>query len=261
MTGAAMTGVATAGVAKTGVELRPLVFLDLDDTVFQTRRKNADAAVVGAVDRHGAPLSFMTPGQVALVNWLQATTQVVPTTGRSTEALDRVQVPFRHGAICSFGGVIRRPDGTPDPAWHTRLADLAAAAAPDLFAIAEAVAARAAATNLDIRHRVIVDADLPLYLSVKHNQYDAAALAPLAPWLRGLLADGWRVHLNGNNLAVMPPFLDKAHAVRWFRDHIAGPHPFALGLGDSLSDRDYLLACDIAAVPAASQLATRLTGV
>lgn len=52
----------------------------------------------------------------------------------------------------------------------------------------------------------------------------------MADWLRAEVPAGWRVHLNGNNLAVLPPFLDKAHAVRWFRDHIAGPHPFALGI-------------------------------
>ena len=119
---------------------------------------------------------------------------------------------------------------------------------------------RIAAQALDIRHTIVVDAGLPLYLSVKHNRADHDALATLAAWLRPALPAGWRLHLNGNNLAVMPSFLDKVHAVRWFRTRVAAPHPFAFGLGDSLSDLDYLAACDIAAMPAGSQLLARLTG-
>ena len=104
------------------------------------------------------------------------------------------------------------------------------------------------------------DAGLDLYLSVKHNAAAWEELEAVADWLRAEVPAGWRVHLNGNNLAVLPPFLDKAHAVRWFRNRIAGPHPFAIGLGDSLSDVEFLLACDIAALPAGAQLAQRLAG-
>lgn len=239
---------------------RPLVFLDLDDTLFQTRRKNATALHVAAVDRAGQPLSFMTDAQAMLAAWLSVAARVVPTTGRNSEALSRVGLDFSHGAICSFGGLIRRADGTPDPEWQARMAAHSADYAEALHMLDALLGVYLEMESLDIRHRVIADAGLNLYLSVKHNAAAWEDLGAVADWLRAEVPAGWRVHLNGNNLAVLPPFLDKAHAVRWFRDHIAGPHPFALGIGDSLSDLDFLLACDFAALPSGSQLAQRLVG-
>ena len=72
---------------------------------------------------------------------------------------------------------------------------------------------------------------------------------------------GWQTHLNANNLAYMPPFLAKERAVAWYRAQRAGAHPFALAIGDSLSDLGFLAACDIAAMPASCQLMERLTEV
>jgi len=48
---------------------RPLVFTDLDDTLFQTGRKIIDPherqrSVPGALDRSLAPRSFMTHGKI-----------------------------------------------------------------------------------------------------------------------------------------------------------------------------------------------------
>ncbi len=253
---------------------RPLAFIDLDDTLFQTEHKNPDATILAAIDREGRPLSYMSAAQHALLAWLVATTRMIPTTGRSSDAVDRVCLglptapggpppdPWSHFAIeaviCSFGGVIRRADRTPDPDWHGAMADGAAAAADDLAALHATAARRIARDGLDIRHQVVVDAGLPLYLSIKHNQRDAPALARLAADLADAVPAGWQTHLNANNLAYMPPFLGKEHAVAWYRRHRAGPHPFALALGDSLSDAGYLAVCDIAAMPSASQLMRHL---
>ena len=250
----------TPAPAPTAADPRPLVFLDLDDTLFQTRRKNATAPHVAAVDRAGQPLSFMTDAQAMLAAWLSVAARVVPTTGRNSEALSRVGLDFSNGAICSFGGLIRRADGTPDPEWQALMATHSADHAEALHTLDALLGIYLEMQSLDIRHRVITDAGLDLYLSAKHNAAAWEELEAVADWLRAEVPAGWRVHLNGNNLAVLPPFLDKAHAVRWFRNRIAGPHPFAIGLGDSLSDVEFLLACDIAALPAGAQLAQRLAG-
>ena len=249
--------------------MRPLAFVDLDDTLFQTERKNPLAKILGAVDRDGRPLSFMTQAQRDLLDWLVASTRLVPTTGRSSDAVDRVRLgldgddPWTalgvEAVICSFGGVIRRPDRSPDPDWHALMAGPAEAAAPALTALEDRAAALISGQGLDIRHRVIVDAGLPLYLSVKHNARDTVALAGLAARLAEAVPAGWQTHLNANNLAYMPPFLAKERAVAWYRAQRAGPHPFALAIGDSLSDLGFLAACDIAAMPASCQLMERLT--
>ena len=94
--------------------MRILTFLDLDDTIFQTERKCPPGASleVGAVNRAGEPLSFMTPAQKTLLTWLLSTTMVIPTTGRDAAALSRVRLPsgcrFSRGAIVNHGGTILR---------------------------------------------------------------------------------------------------------------------------------------------------------
>ena len=77
--------------------MRILTFLDLDDTIFQTERKcPPDVALeVGALSKTGEPLSFTTPAQRTLLEWLLGTTTVIPTTGRDAASLSRVQLPLR----------------------------------------------------------------------------------------------------------------------------------------------------------------------
>src|SRR5262245_40812091 len=99
--------------------MRLVVFLDLDDTLFQTRPKCPDGEPLhlAAFRRDGEALSFMTARQRALFDWLSATASVVPTTARNRDAFRRVRLPFTGPAILDFGGVVLQPDGTPDPVW------------------------------------------------------------------------------------------------------------------------------------------------
>ena len=53
----------------------PVILADLDDTLFQTRRKMVDELALapyktGALDRSLAPRSFMTQEQAMLVDWM-----------------------------------------------------------------------------------------------------------------------------------------------------------------------------------------------
>lgn len=79
---------------------RPLVFVDLDDTLFQTARKMGDEPrFTATLDVDGQPNGFMNATQKSFVEWLLATSDVVPVTARSIEAYQRVQLPFAHGAV------------------------------------------------------------------------------------------------------------------------------------------------------------------
>ncbi|MFU7617224.1 hypothetical protein ACNAPE_28765, partial [Klebsiella pneumoniae] len=101
---------------------KPVVFSDLDDTLFQTRRKMVDELALepfrtGALDRSLTPRSFMTEEQAMLVDWLLEHADLIPVTARGTEEISRVQIPFRSWAVTTHGAVILRPDGTPDSDW------------------------------------------------------------------------------------------------------------------------------------------------
>jgi hydroxymethylpyrimidine pyrophosphatase-like HAD family hydrolase len=240
-----------------------LVLGDLDDTLFQTRRKCPPGCRIlpAAYGRTGEALSFTTEKQRRLLDWLMGGAAFVPVTGRNGDALARVDLPFGGYAVTSFGGVIRTPDGGSDDAWREHVSRHAAADGPVLEALHRAARARAAREGVDVRAAVVADEGMPLYLSLKHQRDDAAALAAFAAGAAAELPAGWRVHLNDNNAACLPPWLAKEHAVRHFLEHVAPPDALTLGFGDSHSDAPFLALCDYALVPAGSQLGRHLRTV
>src|SRR4051794_419713 len=114
--------------------MRTYVFLDLDDTILQTRLKCPPGEPLhpAAYRRDGSPLSFMTGRQQALLGLLTRGASVIPTTARNLDAFRRVGLAFPHLAILDFGGVVLLPDGTPDPAWDAVVRPQALALAGEL---------------------------------------------------------------------------------------------------------------------------------
>jgi hydroxymethylpyrimidine pyrophosphatase-like HAD family hydrolase len=236
--------------------MKRLVFVDLDDTLFQTRRKDPDASLPAALARDGSPLSFQSGKQSAFLEWLLTPgTSLVPVTGRNVAAFRRVLLPLGGYAICSFGGVILMPDGAPHPEWHARMAVASKTAGPTLARIALIVAAIVHRLDADCRQRIIEDADLPFYLSVKQNADDPEIMPRLAAECAMMLPPDWSLHQNGTNLAVLPPFLGKEKAVDYvLKTRLAGPAAMTVGIGDSLSDHGFMALCDYAVTPSKSQL-------
>ncbi len=245
---------------------RPLVLVDLDDTLFQTARKMPDGTprTPATVDVHGQPNGYMTPVQQAFIGWLLASADVVPVTARSVEAYRRVKLPFAHGAICSHGGVILHADGTLDQPWHDRMADTLRTFQDRLPALSEATLQIGAALGFSLRGWVAAEHGLCHYVVTKHNESDDAVLSTVRAEVqaRGLL-DGMHVHANGNNLAFLPDGLAKRAAAReWLRRdrELNGERP-VLGLGDSITDLGFMDLCHMWATPARSQLAKVAEGL
>lgn len=240
--------------------MRRVVFVDLDDTLFQTQRKNPHADRLAAVDRDGKPLSFRCDRQEAFLDWLAKDAMVVPVTGRNVDAFRRVTIPFHGHAVCSFGGVILDADGQPEQEWHDRMADAASGTEDAMKGLLGTVADAAAGHRVDIRHRIIRDAGLPLYISVKHNAGDGGETAHLAAAVSPAVPEGWTLHLNGNNMALLPPFLGKAAAVAFFMERFVGEGPvLTVGVGDSLTDVGFMSLCDFAVAPSKSQIVSVLS--
>ena len=240
---------------------RPIALVDLDDTLFQTLRKCPDDVPAERLTplgfaADGAPLSYATPRQMGFLHWLAETTRLVPVTARSLDALRRVRIPFT-AAICAHGGVVLDEAGAPDPAWHARMAACASADAAMLDGLAAAVSAHARANGVPLRVRVLSEGDVPLYVLAKHGEADADALHAAVDAAVPNLPPGWTDHRNGNNVALMPPWLGKAHAVAHILPGLRAGHPDApvIGIGDSLTDAPFMRLCDFAMLPTGSQLA------
>lgn len=239
---------------------RPLVFVDLDDTLFQTARKMVEGTprTIATLDVHRQPNGYMSPVQHSFINWLLASADVVPVTARSVEAYRRVKLLFTEGAICCHGGVMLHPDGSLDQDWHARIAEALYAFQDRLPALSEVILQIGKELGHSLRGWVVEEEGLRHYVVAKHNESDDSVLLKVLAEVqaRGML-EAMHVHVNGNNLAFLPQGLAKRLAVQeWLRrdNEIHGERP-VLGFGDSITDLGFMGLCHMWATPTRSQLA------
>lgn len=236
---------------------RPLLFCDLDDTLFQTARKMREPphpARLAAVATNGHD-SYMTEAQANLVAWLLATTHAIPVTARSTAALARCQLPFNSWQVAANGAVILDPDGSTDPAWRERIAATAAQSGTQLSQLAAAMAEIDRSERF--RHWIVEEEGMPIYFCVKAN-HDERDLHQVAPQLSTIAGPQLRRHHNGNNLSFTPTAISKRAAVVHLRERLAQRGQVVLGMGDSLTDLPFMSACEMMMIPAGSQIHTTM---
>nr|WP_245344404.1 sucrose-6-phosphate hydrolase [Asticcacaulis solisilvae] len=233
----------------------------MDDTLFQTARKCpggvADGLRLMSRLNDGSPSGYATVRQESLLKWLRVG-KLIPVTARSREALSRADIE-QAPAICGNGGCILLDDGEIDQAWHDQLL----AQARDGEAVDDVYAALTGALDTAaFRHWVAAENGMPQFIVVKSNRDGGEVLADIERDLVHRLPDGWRVHRNDNNLAYLPPWLSKRHAVRYLIEKLRADAPDApvIGIGDSVSDVGFMDLCDFAMTPTQSQLWTHVGG-
>lgn len=237
---------------------KPLAFIDLDDTIFQTNRRIApdDTFRVGSLNSKGEPLSFLTKKQQGFVDWLFAHADVVPVTARPIDGLQRVQLKFEHGAICSFGGTILDSKHQLDNEWHEIQKERLKGLQPLIQSMPDALKEYAQDLG-DVRSWTVEENGLQLYSYVKQNQPQIGQmfLNQIVENIPQNIKDNFYMHLNGNNLAVIPKVLTKQNAVEYYlQKHDPESERFILGYGDSLSDFGFLSNCDWFGTPKNSQI-------
>jgi len=231
------------------------IFTDLDDSLFQTRAKcPPDSALfTAALDRDGDSLSYSTAEQRALIALL-GQGALIPVTGRNAAALARVQIDFPSYRVVSHGALVLDADDRPDPAWLAAIEAQLGAWHERMNHVCEWLRRRIDDDNFDARCRVIEDRNLPVYVSVKGDENAIQRLArEIQPHWR---EDGARVHHNGHNMALLPPFADKAQAVQFVMARLCedGARPLFIGVGDSATDLPFLRLCHYALIPQHSQI-------
>ncbi len=238
------------------------LFLDLDDTVFQTRQKCGPGSELTAAAylKDGSPISYCTPRQRVLLEMFGRELRIIPTTARDLSAFGRVALPFADMSILDHGGIILDSAREPDRLWLARMRRSSAAVQGLLHDLQTSIATFAARRDIDLSARIIGDCGLDLYVLCKHKKGDTAVLQAILdgcvkPWMTHTGA-AFKIHSNGNNLAILPEFLDKSHAVAYVIERLTERYGDILtfGMGDSMSDRDFVLLCDYALVPKGTQL-------
>lgn len=244
-----------------------VIFTDLDDTIFQTRRKLPDDLDVtqltpATLNHAGEVHSFATTQQVALWDMFQQIGAViVPVTGRDESAFDRVQLQFNSWCIFDHGLSIRRPDGSIDSVWATRVEQHLRPLQDPLAELHDAILPQTQPRQCRLSRHQVRDAHARrglFFMSViKHTQRQETPLEELeAIWQQALQqhphSESFWIIRNSNNLSLLPRHGKKA-AVEYVLSQLPEAPKLTLGLGDSLSDLPFLEVCDFALTPQRGQ--------
>ena len=102
--------------------------------------------------------------------------------------------------------------------------------------------------------------DLMVYVAIKHRHKDHDALLQFAAQLPTVLnevpdlGDEFYIHVNANNLAILPHVVNKHHAMRFLLDYHLDKNRPCFGFGDSLADLPFLQLLDWYGTPNRGQL-------
>ncbi|MEH6444921.1 MAG: HAD family hydrolase [Oceanospirillaceae bacterium] len=235
----------------------PIVFFsDIDDSLIQTKRKCLDEPILTttAVDKEGVAASFSTPAQQQLINLCNEHI-FIPVTGRNKAALDRVSIEHSSFQVIDHGAIVLNAQGELDQGWSKILADQTAQWLPVLTDYVEQVQQAISEHKLALRCRIISDFDIACYISIKGEQADLTKLAQISERFSAL-DDNARVHINGDNMALLPPYACKKRAVNFLKQHFLAEDQQTLfvGIGDSDSDLAFMQACHFQMIPQKSQI-------
>lgn len=239
---------------------RPLAFVDLDDTIFQTARKMQQdkkryPATYGSADKTD---SFMSPVQLMFSEWLMSNADVVPVTARGVDSFQRVNLPFTHGAICNHGGIILSPGNHVDLHWLELMQFELGAIQGQLDEILKQLYIVRGILGLDLRITIIESYGFGQFIKVKQKgAYDEVLSEVFIELASRCALKEFYVHRNGNNLAIIPYFINKQSAVQEFvyRDRMQHGERAIIGFGDSLTDLGFMSECHWWGTPQKSQLA------
>ena len=253
--------------------IKPYALMDLDDTLFQTQRKidawelsttEPEKLVCASINKQGEPLSFMSQRQAAFFNWLLVSTELIAVTARDRQEIKRVKLPFNSWQVLTHGAIILRSDGELLSTWQQHMYNALAPLQDTLNQLVELVdsnSKESASINNNLKltsHKdTFINSELTIYLAIKHRQKDHQALAELATQLPTLIPDfdkHFYVHVNANNLAILPHAVHKCHAVQFLLEqHLDHQRP-SFGFGDSLADLPFLQLLDWYGMPNHGQL-------
>lgn len=240
-----------------------MVLADLDDTLFSTRRKipseQLPSSITATYASNGSH-SYMTPRHRLLHEWIDPQ-RLIPVTARGTDAFANVESWICKGpyAVLANGATVLDGAGRPVKAWSDTVNIALQPHRDRLHEFPQLIKDAALSMNLDVR---VWNVEEPYcdqaYTVVKSNLPDSGdCLRSIESWLVDFLGENskWCIHRNGNNLAILPPGLSKLAAACFVIEQLSALGNYLyIGVGDSVSDLDFMRICDFWMTPSGSQL-------
>lgn len=244
-----------------------IVVTDLDNTVCQTLKRNPSGDVAVSAGRSGAPVSFMTRGQAALVSGLAGMASVVVlATARNFDALCRFDpvIPFgtKVGyAVCSMGRTVLRNVGDGRsrwervPEWDDRMSKVSPLEEAFLGVLDTVDQGLSGHGRSDVSWStgiVRCQDGRPAYVKASFTG-DGADRAAGMLRSRESAVPGFRVGGYGREAVFIPAGWGKKEAVSFVLSELL-PADFVLGMGDSGDDAGFLSLCDYCMIPNGTEL-------
>lgn len=191
-------------------------------------------------------------------------------TARDRSEIQRVKLPFDSWQVLTHGALILDKDGALQAQWQQHMYSKLAPLQEKLQQLSQLFANHSKndssqlvfTPHIDSFNNGANDRELTIYLAIKHAQKDHQALVDLSAKLPTLIRDfeqDFYVHVNANNLAILPHPVHKRHAVQFLLDnHLDSQRP-SFGFGDSLADLPFLQLLDWYGMPNHGQLHERLS--
>ena len=241
-------------------------YSDLDDSLFNTAAKcqhSLDECMLGAVDNDGQPLSYCSPKQKALIDLVSNNGVLIPVTARSIRAFNNVTLKFDSYMIINNGATILDKDKQPNAEWEEAIRAEAESYAPILSSLAQCLEELFNSLNIvPSINRPVMFGDTICYHTVKVDQEHVEQMTQLSKSIQGIIditpgLSGLKVGVNGRSLMVYPPYASKRRAIEFVNKLLnVTDNDLLIGIGDSLSDLDFMRSCDFMMIPQHSQIKT-----
>lgn len=245
-----------------------LLFTDIDDCFMATRRKfaNNTPLTVASLDIHGEPRSYISDKQQALLDiFSKSSATIIPVTGRSHRTLQRIQVDalLNSWKVVSHGALIIEPNGEKSQEWLDYLNHEfpLSSWSKKLAILNHQISDVLHAQQHQAKCHIVSEDDLDCYVCIKCSEdidyqqvFDSVLSASC------LVLDEIKIHINGRNMALLPPYTQKQLAVEFLNNKLNKDNQaLTLSMGDSLSDIPFMKHTDFLFIPAKSQISETLS--